>query len=241
MFGLHDKTHHLRSALAAAALLALSAAAGAQVRISEIRIGDPAFGPGIPDKEEYVELTGPAGKSLTGLRYIVVGDSGVNGVNSGTIEEIVNLDGRFLSAGGRFLIAGPNFTLATEHMTQAIDFEDGTVTHMLVSNLEGASLGTDIDTDHDGIVDLEPWDDVLDAIAIVDPSDNTYPYGPGQTCTAGSNCNLIVTVADNPGHFYRCNDTGKWYEGAFDPNAASAADSPNALNSCPVIFANGFE
>lgn len=213
------------------------------IRISEIRIDHPgAQGPGVADPQEYIELTGPAGTALKGLRYVVVGDSGPESGSSGTIEKIINLDNEVIGPSGRIVIAQASFTLGIENHTVTLDFEDGgTVTHLVVANLSGASHGTRIDTESDGFVDYEPWDAVLDAIAIVDTDDDTFPYGPGALCTAGMSCNLIVATADNPGHFYRCGATGIWHEGAFDHLSAAAVDSPSFPNPCPTIFFDGFE
>jgi hypothetical protein len=252
MSGFHDIPTFARPAFAAAVLLfasAMPAPAAAQVLISEVRIDHPGAAAGLTDREEFVELIGPPGTSLDDLAYIVIGDELPEGGDSGMIEKVIRLHDQVIGPSGRFVFAQHNFTPDNEDYTLTIDFEDGgTVTHLLVRNLVGASVGTLIDTQHDGFVDDEPWDQVLDALAIVDPDDSTFPYGPmgtpfgpDGTCLAASNCNLIVANAGNPGHFYRCPTTGLWHEGVFNPTTTAAIGSPGAVNPCPFVFAHGFE
>jgi hypothetical protein len=232
-----------------ALLLGGSSVASGQVLISEIRIDHPGAAAGLTDREEFVELVGPPGTSLDNLSYVVVGDVLPEGGNSGMIEKVVHLHDQVIGPSGRFVFAQHNFTPDNEDYTLTIDFEDrGTVTHLLVANLAGASVGTDIDTQHDGFVDLEPWSQVVDALAIIDPDDDTFPYGPTVSpygldgvCVAGTACNAIAITAADPGHFYRCLATGRWHEGSFSPTAPGALDSPGAINPCPQLFAHGFE
>ena len=251
MHAFHHAFPRLRPASLAGAMLCLSIAgtADAQVRISEIRIDHPGASAGLADREEFVELVGPAGTSLDALSYVVVGDHLPEGGNSGVIEKVIHLHDQVIGPSGRFVFAAHDFTPDNEDYTLTIDFEDGgTVTHLLVENLAGASVGTEIDTQHDGFVDYEPWDRVLDALAIVDPDDDTFAYGPIGTahgpdglCLRGAECNLIVIAADDPGHFYRCLSTGGWIEGAFDPGSVAGIGTPGALNPCPPILADGFD
>ena len=247
----HHAFPRLRPAPLAGAMLCLSIAGSvdAQVRISEIRIDHPGAAAGLTDREEFVELIGLPGTSLDALSYVVVGDHLPEGGNSGVIEKVIHLHDQVIGPSGRFVFAQHDFTPDNEDYTLTIDFEDGgTVTHLLVENLAGASVGTEIDTQHDGFVDNEPWDRVLDALAIVDPDDDTYPYGPTVTpfgfdgvCVAGVACNVIAITAADPGHFYRCLNNNRWYEGSFSPTSPSEQDTPGAANVCPQLFAHGFE
>lgn len=251
MQAIHRAALRLRPTSLACALLCLSisGAASAQVRISEIRIDHPGANPGLTDREEFVELVGPPGTSLDALSYVVVGDHLPEGGQSGVIEKVIHLHDQVIGASGRFVFARHDFTPDNEDYTLDIDFEDGgTVTHLLVENLAGASVGTEIDTQHDGFVDEEPWDRVLDVLAIVDPDDDTYaygpmgtPYGPDGLCIAGAECGLIVATTADPGHFYRCQSTGSWIEGVFSPASMAEIGSPGAINPCPPIFADGFD
>ncbi|MCW8984631.1 MAG: hypothetical protein OQK55_04765, partial [Thermoanaerobaculales bacterium] len=86
-----------------AVCLALSATAGAQAVISEVRIDQPST-----DIDEYFELAGASGTSLTGLTYLVIGD-GTGG--SGTIEAVVDLTGLSIPPSGYFVAAEGTFIL----------------------------------------------------------------------------------------------------------------------------------
>ncbi len=252
MHGLPILSFRARPAIFAAALLlplAMPAVATAQVLISEIRIDHPGAAAGLRDREEFVELVGAPGTSLDALSYVVVGDHLPEGGHSGVIEKVIHLHDQVIGPSGRFVFAAHDFTPDNEDYTLGIDFEDGgTVTHLLVENLVGASVGTEIDTQHDGFVDEEPWERVLDVLAIVDLDDDTWPYGPVGTafgpdglCTSGIDCNLIVAAAGDPGHFHRCEIDGRWHEGVFAPASIAEIGSPGTANPCPPIFVDGFE
>ena len=84
--------------------------------INEIRIDQPGS-----DVDEYFELSGPAGESLDGLTYLVIGD-GTGG--SGVIEAVVDLSGATIPAGGFFVAAEASFTLGTADLTTSLGFEN---------------------------------------------------------------------------------------------------------------------
>ncbi len=146
------------------------------IRINELRIDQPGS-----DSDEYVELVGDPNASFNtlypgGLYYVVLGDGNALS-GSGIIEEIVNLSGQSFDANGFFLLAEsnsgnplPGFPDVTPDMTAGLTFEnDDNVTHFLVEGFSG-SLGDDLDTDDDGILDVTPWNlttGVVDAVAIV--------------------------------------------------------------------------
>ncbi|MCA8960692.1 MAG: dockerin type I repeat-containing protein, partial [Planctomycetes bacterium] len=111
-------------------------------------------------------------------------------------------------------------------------------THLLALNFSGAS-GDDLDTDDDGVLDILPWDAVVDLIALVEepnpPLATEFHYGPSSgTCVAADNCNEIGPDATFvPSHAKRCSDGGTWFISAFDPTLGT--DTPGASNdSGPV-------
>ncbi len=128
--------------------------------INEIRIDQPGA-----DRDEFFELAGTPGASLDGLSYLVIGD-GAGG--SGVVEAVVNLSGRQLSATGLFVAAEAGFSLGAADLVTGLNFENGdNVTHLLVRGFSGA-LGEDLDADNDGVLDVQPWDEILDALALLD-------------------------------------------------------------------------
>jgi predicted extracellular nuclease len=168
------------------------------VRISEIRIDQPG-----DDDDEFFELSGPAGQSLDGLTYLVIGD-GAGG--SGVIEEVTKLDGSVIQPDGSFVAAETTFSLGPADLETLLNFENGeNVTHMLVSGFFGAS-SNDLDTDDDGTFDLTPWTSIVDSIALVaTPDSGDRYYGDA---TIGPDGSFV------PGHVYRDGE-GVWRIGAF--------------------------
>jgi predicted extracellular nuclease len=205
-------------ALAALPVMGVSADTPSVV-ISEIRIDQPDT-----DNDEYFELAGPPRADLTGLTYLVIGDG--TGV-SGCIEAVVHLTGYSIPGDGYFVAAEDTFSLGTADMAATLNFEnDDNVTHLLVSGFSG-SMGDDLDTDDDGVLDVMPWSDVLDLIALVKeenpPASTEYHYGPP---SVGPD-DIYV-----PGHALRC--VAYWQIGSFDP--VGGRDTPGSPNDCSVPF-----
>ena len=193
------------------------AASPGDVVISEVRIDQTST-----DNDEYFELYGTAGTSLDGLTYLVIGDGDAG---SGVIEAVVDLSGQAIPASGYYVAAESTFTLGTADLTASLNFENSdNVTHLLVSGFSGAN-DDDLDTDDDGVLDVTPWTEVLDLIALVEeenpPSATEYHYGPPSVGPDGSYV---------PGHAYLCE--GGWVVGEFD--IAAGDDTPGAANDCVV-------
>ena len=199
----------------------------APVRINEIRIDQPGT-----DNEEYIELVGVPGTSLTGLHYIIIGDN-----PTGLVETVINLNGRIIPPDGTFVMGKNTLTLAVPDFlltAVALNLENqDTVTHMLVAGFTGTVNVTNIDPNADGIPDVTPWVATVDVVAILGPA-GELPYGPGATCTASDNCQTVDPPdPPGPGHLFRCPDaTGTWVVGNFDHLAAPTTDTPGAANHC---------
>ncbi|MEM8864275.1 MAG: PEP-CTERM sorting domain-containing protein [Planctomycetota bacterium] len=211
--------------LCVTALLAFGVAANAAT-INEIRIDQ-----GGGDDSEYFELAGTPGESLANVWYVVLGDTGggtdgANGFgNGGIVEAAVDLTGNSIASDGFFLAvessfengAGEVFEGVTPDLTASFSFENGdNVTHLLVTDFTG-SLGDDLDTDEDGVLNTTPWSGVLDAVGLLEtpqpPSaageDFLFAVGLG-----GSNVGPNGTFV--PAHVFRDVDgTGAFQIGAF--------------------------
>ncbi len=188
------------------------------VAISEIRIDQPSA-----DNDEFFELVGPAGASLDGLTYLVIGD-GTDG--SGVIEGVIDLGGAAIPASDYFVAAESTFTLGTADLVTNLNFENSdNVTHLLVQGFTGSN-GDDLDTDDDGILDVEPWAALIDLIALVEeenpPASTEFHYGPPSVGPDGSYV---------PGLAFTCPDG--WTIGAFDP--VEGEDTPGTENHCPLL------
>jgi hypothetical protein len=214
----------------ALAALLISASAASGQSINEIRIDEPGT-----DVDEYFELAGAPGASLTGLSYIVIGD-GTTAALCGVIECVVDLgslsvntipaDGLFAAAGcATCNLAGYDVTSVT-----AIVFENSdNMTHMLVRDFTGL-IGDDLDTNDDGQLDVTPWSTILDCVALIEDA------APGcdvpQTDDETVYCDTRVGPESGslvPGHIYWCDE---WLIGPFDPIGGS--DTPGEPNGCVV-------
>jgi hypothetical protein len=130
--------------LAAAASAPGTVSAAPDVKISEIRIDQPA-----DDTDEYFELIGAPSTSLDGLTYLVIGD-GSSPSASGVIEEVTSLTGQSIPSSGYFVAAESMFTLGTANLVTDLNFENSdNVTHLLVEGFSGSN-GDDLDTNDDG-------------------------------------------------------------------------------------------
>ncbi len=189
------------------------------VLINEVRIDQPG-----PDVDEYFELTGAVGTALDGLTYLVVGD-GAGG--SGVIEVAVALDGLVIGSSGTFLAGEASLTIngAVPDLPLALNFENSdNFTHALVRQFAGAE-GDDLDVDDDCVLDIMPWSEMVDLVALVEnddvpPSGTECHYGPPQVGPDGDAV---------PSHVVRCGSS--WRIG--DPDPAAGDDTPGALNICP--------
>jgi len=222
------RTLRVLNMLAIVGILSLPAALDAQV-INEIRIDQPGT-----DNDEYFELFGSAGQSLTGLTYITIGDSG--GGMSGVLEAVVDLSGTSIGASGFFVVAESSFSLGVADVTATLAFENSdNVTHLLVSGFTGAS-GDDLDTDDDGVLDSTPWTSILDCIGMLEsatlpPTNTEYVYCMD---TVGPDGTFV------PGHIARSPDgTGLFMIQPFDP--AAGEDTPGGPNQVtpPEDCSNG--
>jgi len=160
-------------ALAAAAV---GSASFGQVQINEFLVNPP----GTDNGSEFFELIGPPSYDLTGLTLLVIeGDGG----NKGTIDQALSLDGKSIGTNGLFLWRDGGTPLqplpeaATTIFVQDFspDIENGSNTYLLVRFFTG-TVGQDIDTDNDGVIELPPFDGVLDAMGYVENGTDGVQY-----------------------------------------------------------------
>ncbi len=191
------------------------------VRLNEIRIDMTGT-----DLKEFVEIAGTPGASLDGLTLIVIGDGSSGTSLSGFIERVRPLVGVSIPADGTLLIGNPGVTpdvgngagTAGANLTQDWLENSDNLTFLLVRGFTGA-INTDLDTNDDGTFDSTPWVEIVDGIALVEsattpPVGTEYAYGANRVGPDGVNV---------PGHVWRCQDTGCWNIGLFDPTANQTA------------------
>ncbi|MEM7262446.1 MAG: hypothetical protein AAF488_10690 [Planctomycetota bacterium] len=218
----------MKRVLSTLCLLLIAHTAQAQVVINEIRIDEPGT-----DINEFFELSGTPGELLDGLTYVVIGDS--TGSMSGNLEFALPLDGNSLNASGYFVAAEDTFVLGIADLTTDLVFENSdNVTHLVVTGFSG-TVGDDLDTDDDGVLDVTPWTGIVDLIALVEqdnpPTFTEFHYGPPQIGPEGG----FV-----PSYVRRCPDTtGTWLAGTFGIQTPIQDETPGVSNdsTCPSCLA----
>jgi endonuclease/exonuclease/phosphatase family metal-dependent hydrolase len=192
------------------------------VLISEIRIDQPGA-----DLEEYFELAGDPGTDLSVITYVVIGDDAAGQLGSGVVEAAIPLTGQFIGSSGFFVAGEASLSLAVPDLVTNLPFENAdNVTHMLVTSWKGA-IDDDLDTNDDGVLEVQPWDQLIDLIAVIreenPPVVTEYHYGPPTVGPDG---------AAAPSHVLLCDsDSSSWVVGATEP--AIGIDTPGAENDCP--------
>lgn len=227
----------MRSATLAALIAAfLLPVATAQVVINELRVDQTGV-----DNDEYFELFGPAGTSLDGYTFVVIGDgSTASGTGSGTIEWVFPLDGITIPADGFLLVGGGDDNDGivfgvTADVAANPNFENSdNITYLLVQGFTGTD-GQDLDTNDDGTLDVTPWTSIVDGVSLVETT--AVPPAAGDEYTYGPSLGLASVGPDGnfmPGHVYRpSNAPTTWAIGPFDPT--TGVDTPGAIN--PVFVA----
>ena len=170
----------------------LLASASGPFFISEILFNPP--GPDAPN--EYIEIRGAPNSSFPAGSYLV-GIEGDAADNPGEIQDLFDLSGRILGANGFLVLLQKTNSYAPHPLSRVLaqtgpdpgwghgdgssvrhrgqarqtDLENASVTFMLVQSSKPPSIGDDLDSDDDGVLDgdlFESWR-VYDSVGILDP------------------------------------------------------------------------
>lgn len=138
--------------------------------------------PGEDNGNEFFELSGDAGASLSGYWFLSIdGD----GSAAGVIDQALDLSNFSLGSNGLFLWRDSSTALnqppaagTTVHVADfAPDLENGSNTFLLVQGFTG-SVGADLDADKNGSLDSTPWATLVDGIGYSDGGSSDFNYGP---------------------------------------------------------------
>lgn len=202
--------------------------ASAQILLNEIRVDHSGA-----DTDEYVELAGPAGASLSGYTVIVIGD-GTGGC--GVVEAVISLSAFAIQPDGYFALrySGGVVVLTGYDATVAGSFENSDNLSFFLVTGSTAVAAADLDTNNDGILDSTPWTTIVDQVGLFE--------GTVVNCTTDEYIYATPVVGPDgtfvPGHIYRCG--GSWMIGPFGttPFPTGVVDTPGAANTaCPVPVA----
>jgi predicted extracellular nuclease len=181
---------------------------------------------------EFVEIAGPAGASLAGLA--VIGIESDAGASAGTVDFVLPLAGQ-IPVDGFWWAGSPTGQATYVASCGSADagiadnaLENSSATYLLVRGFAGA-VGSDLDTDGDGVLDATPWLELLDAVAILD-SATDFAYA-GATALGPEGTFLPSGVERSP-------DFGSWSGSFLDfdtpngtPGAGNAAGCDASASS----------
>lgn len=175
------------------------------------------------DTNEYIEIFADPNTDLSSYSIIVIeGDT----TGSGVIDQVFQLG--TTDANGLWTTAFLSNTL-----------ENGTQTVLLVENFTG-TVGVDLDTNNDGILDLTPWTAIADGVAVTDNGAGDFTYTPvvltpsfdGGTITVGGASRIPNgTDTDTVGDWVRNDFDGAGLPGLPEtPEDGEALNTPGAVN-----------
>lgn len=186
-----------------AVLAAFVAGVAAQQASAAVKYNEIVYdAPGADGGQEFVELIGTPGESLTGVTLVVIeGDAGAAG-GGGVVEQAVSLDGQVIGSNGLFLIRDSSTILSPAPAAGTTilvhdftpDIENNTSNHFLVRNFS-SSVGTDLDTTDDGVLDSTPWSEVLDSLTMLENSGTEFNY-TGTASPAGLTPDYVFRATD---------------------------------------------
>ncbi len=191
-------------------------AAPSGVYLNEILV-DP---PGTDAPNEFIELRGPAGTSLSGVYLISV--NGDSGASQGQIAHIVSLSASSVGSNGYLVIRHPSASYPIASGTSLVDvagldFPNASYTFFLVHVGSGGSapvLGQDMDASNNGLDPLPAQWTILDGISVSDSGNTDRSYAPiaflaNANSITEPGATVIVTNfgPDNVNHILRIGDT----------------------------------
>jgi hypothetical protein len=208
-----------------ALLLALATVLGVAANAQQVLINEFVANHVGTDTNEYIELFSSPNTNLAGLTVLhIEGDT----TGAGLIDSLYNAG--TTNAGGFWM---------TPFLNNGI--ENGTISLLLVSGFT-AGVGTDLDTNNDGVFDVTPWSAILDSIAVSDGGATDFTYGgvtlapnfDGGTLTVGGASRIPNGIDTNGVTDWMRNDfdgAGIPALGAGTPVVGEAFNTPDALNT----------
>lgn len=158
---------------------------------------------------------------------------------------LLEIEGELPNLGTIDAVLPVGTTNSVGYWTDPEDMENATLTILLVEDFTG-SVGDDIDTANDGVVDTTPWTRIVDDVATTDGGvgDATYsstvldaffdgnPFGPGAASRIPNG-----TDTDTAADWVRNDFDGFGLPGfAGSPAIGEAQNTPEAVNSVIAIF-----
>ena len=194
-----------------------SNSSGCGVILNEIQVSTTSF------DWEFFEVTGTPGTDLSSLRLLVIESDNIS--SAGRIDKVVNLSGSIPNDGFWWAASATGqSTYGAECGTADASFSDNTfenstATYLLVDGFSG-SQGDDLDTNNDGVLDSQPWTELIDGIGIRDSGASDFTYGGVDS--RGPDGSFL------PSGIYRDPDAGAWasdFLNFFSPDGTPGASN----------------
>lgn len=190
-------------AFALAAFFGMAAFSSAALRISEVYINPPG-GSDPGQGREFIEIfnDGTSSVSLTGKKLVILENEGAN---KGTVDAIIDLStsgsGTTLAAGRKLLIRDmdalgdvalfdPDYqTGANAPMEIFLDMDlENEGGNFFIADSVTTTVGTNLDTNDNGVLDSQPWGTVYDWVTIHEGYGDSVSYSPN-----GAGYQTVVT------------------------------------------------
>ncbi|MFC5047831.1 DUF5689 domain-containing protein [Aquimarina hainanensis] len=165
------------------------------------------------DTDEFVEVLGLPATDLSNYWLLEIeGDSNA----AGTIDEVIQL--------GMTDVQG-YYTTAFGSNT----FENGTLALLLVKNFTGA-MGTDLDTNDDGVLDITPWEAIVDDIGVNDGGTTDINYASVSLLKSYDGISFTVGGASRIPNGIDTNTVADWVRNDFDGEGLPSFPTAEATN-----------
>ena len=180
---------------------------------------------------EYMEIYGTANTDYSA--YTVLEIEG-EGTGIGVVDEVISLG--TTDANGLYLVSLPANAL-----------ENGTLSFLLVKNFTGA-LNSDLDTDNNGTLDVNPWDAIVDTIAVNDGTAGDITFGIPTLGVSYDGAPFAPGGASRIPDGTDTDSASDWVRNDFDlagipgfagtPVAGEALNTPGASNQAITVDSN---
>lgn len=164
--------------------------------------------------QQFFELKGTANESLNGLSLVVLIG---NPFASGIVDQVLDLSPYSLGSNGLFLhhddvmnlnvAPDPGTTVVSGLLPLPSFFANESLTFALVRNFTGA-LFDDLDPDDDGVLEVTPWDSVVDAVGV---RANFVPPPPERAFAEQLGFTDFPITGFDPDGIFRDGRTNRWY------------------------------
>jgi len=167
----------------------------------------------------FVELIGEANLTLENLSLVVLSGE----FEPGQIDFALDLSNGVTDENGIALIANSQTAVTTDTgdvLVENLNFFGSPSSFLLVEGFSGTA-GNDLDSDDDGVLEVTPWNTIVDSVSLVD----------GDSTSDRSYSNTVVGPDGNfpPAGIARIPDqTGEFQQLAFND---TSADTPGELNT----------